>query len=116
MRCELGNERVVRASQVKRRVRFKPGDERVARMLPLPALVFIKCNRHQFLAPDLQMFKRGRIFTITALFATFPSHSFNMFFTPLDSSVEDGLRTSVLPSFLHKFQSEAFKPSLDAEA
>ncbi len=42
MRQQLGDECRVRASHRKSRVGFKPGDERVLRMLPPPALVIAK--------------------------------------------------------------------------
>jgi hypothetical protein len=42
MRGELGDELAVWASNLKCRVRFKPGDESVARLLPPSSLVFTK--------------------------------------------------------------------------
>ena len=44
MRHELSNELAVWARHVSSRVRFQPGDERVPRMLLVPALVFTECS------------------------------------------------------------------------
>ena len=44
MRGELGDELAVWASNLKCRVRFKPGDESVARMLSTPVLVLTNCS------------------------------------------------------------------------
>jgi hypothetical protein len=44
MRQQLGDECRVRASHRKSRVRLKPGDKGVARMLSPPALVIAKCS------------------------------------------------------------------------
>jgi hypothetical protein len=45
MRSELGDECRVRASHRKSRVGLKPGDERVSRVLPPPALVLAKSSQ-----------------------------------------------------------------------